>query len=41
MGPLSDKNKLKADEKKNKTEKFKKSLKTNNVMNFKTICCLN
>ena len=36
MEPLNDENKLQVDEK-NKSEKYKKSLKTNNVINFKNI----
>ena len=37
MGPLNDENKLQVDEKNNKNEKFEKSLKMYNIINFQTI----
>ena len=38
MRPLNDENKLQVDEKnRKKTEKFKKSLKMYNIINFETI----
>ena len=37
MGPLGDESKLQVDEKNKKTEKFEKSLKMYNIINFETI----
>ena len=37
MEPLNDENKLQVDKKRTKTEKYKKSLKTSNFLNFSII----
>ena len=36
MEPLNDENKLQVDKMRTKTEKYKKSLKTSNILNFST-----